>query len=140
MKNMKFIFILTFCLLLSGISNISFAKDNAIDVFEQKCIAKNWTTSGMTDCSYKAYEMWDKELNKYYSLLMKKLTPVEQNELKSSQISWINFRDKEFKNINNIFNKLDGTMYIPIRVQERNEIVKQRALQLKYYYDTLSNN
>lgn len=46
----------------------------------------------------------------------------------------------EFKNIDNIFSKLNGTMYIPVRVSSKGGIVKQRALELKDYYDLIKQN
>ena len=37
--------------------------------------------------------MWDDELNEVYQILMKKLTPSQQEELKSEQRKWIKQRD-----------------------------------------------
>jgi uncharacterized protein YecT (DUF1311 family) len=138
MKNIKLILILALFALLSGISNISLAKVNPIDDFEEKCCAKNYSTIGMLECTEKAYKMWDAELNKYYNLLMKELSSPEKQDLKTAQVAWLNFRDREFKNINNINQKCQGTMYINIAAGQKREMVKQRALQLKEYYNTLT--
>jgi uncharacterized protein YecT (DUF1311 family) len=137
MKNIKSILILIFCVLLSGTSNMSLAKRNPIDNFEEKCCAENYSTDGMLKCTQKAYKMWDTELNKHYNLLMTKLSPQEKQDLKTAQIAWLNFRDKEFKNIDNINKKLQGTMYINVQAGQKREIVKERSLELKEYYNIL---
>lgn len=116
---MKFNCVLIACLMILGVYNCSFAKDNSIDSFEEKCCAKNYTTQGMLGCTQKAYKMWDTKLNKYYNLLMKELSPKEKQDFKIAQIAWLNFRDKEFKNIDNICNKRQGTMYINVQAGEK---------------------
>ncbi len=102
-----------------------------------ECIEKDWSTAGMKNCTYKAQDSWDKELNKNYNALMKELDPEEKEVLKSSQKKWLEFRDNEYKVIDAVYSKLQGTMYITMRVGERLDIVKQRALILKNYLDLL---
>ena len=60
--------------------------------------------------------------------------------LKSAQVEWIKFRDLEFRNIANIFSKIQGTMYTTMHSASKNEIVKRRALDLKEYYELLKDN
>lgn len=107
---------------------------HSIDKFEEVCISKNSTTAGMANCAYEARKKWDAEMNKYYKLLMAALDKKGQNELRESQLAWIKFRDAEFKSIENMYNQM-ATMYIPVRSGDRMDIVKQRALQLKSYYE-----
>jgi len=126
-----FIVFLTFC-------NSTIAKELDIDKYEEKCCAENYSTAGMLKCTQEAYKMWDKELNKYYGLLIQKLSIEERKQLKEAQISWLNYRDKEFKNIDSLNNKLTGTMYINVAAGQKREVVKQRALQIKEYYDNLT--
>ena len=118
-----------------------FAQDNnPIDKELSDCMDKNPSTQGMLKCIDNAYSKWDDELNNYY----KKLTGVLDDEgkasLKDAQRKWIEFRDLEFKNIEYIYSKKDGTMYLPMQAIDRMEIIKKRALELKDYYELLTEN
>ena len=105
-----------------------------IDKFEEECISENQTTAGMANCTYEARKKWDAEMNKYYKLLMSVLDKNRQDKLRESQRAWIKFRDAEFENIENMYPQ-DATMYINVRAAAKMSIVKERALQLKDYYE-----
>jgi len=112
-----------------------FAQDkHPIDKSEEVCISENSTTAGMVNCSNEARKKWDAEMNKYYKLLMGLLDKKGQGNLRESQLAWLKFRDAEFESIENMYHQM-ATMYIPIRSGDRMDIVKQRALQLKSYYE-----
>jgi uncharacterized protein YecT (DUF1311 family) len=81
--------------------------------------------------------MWDKELNKNFQALMRKLKPEGKQALKAAQLEWLKCRDAEFKLIDSIYSTLDGTMYIPMHYGQRMDIVKQRALALDVYLELL---
>jgi len=53
------------------------------------------TTFGMARASYDYEAGYDKLLNKYYGLLLKKLSKADQALLKEAQRNWIKFRDSE---------------------------------------------
>ena len=101
--------------------------DKALDA----CIDKNGSTAGMVECTDKAYAAWDKELNKNYGELMRALNPKQKEALRLSQLEWIKHRDLEFKFLDSMFDTFQGTMYIPMRVGARLNIIKHRAVELK---------
>lgn len=101
-------------------------------------IEKDSTTAGMNNATLKAMEEWDAEMNKCFKLLMSILDETSKGILKTSQRVWIEYRDKEFKSIDNIFAKKQGTMYTTMAIASKNEIVKTRAQDLKEYYELLS--
>jgi len=103
-----------------------------IDVWLEKCIEKDSSTAGMINCSAKAYEMWDKELNKVYQELMKKLSPEERKLLQESQRQWLKFRDAEFKFYDSFFEGL-GTILPVLKSGEKIRILKQRVKELEGY-------
>jgi uncharacterized protein YecT (DUF1311 family) len=107
--------------------------DEALDI----CTEKDPSTAGMVRCTDIAYKKWDQELNKNYQTLMSKFKPAGKGLLKSAQLSWIAYRDNEFKLIDNIYDAIQGTMYIPMRIDEKMQIVKQRALALASHVDML---
>jgi len=112
------------------------AKQDPIDKALQACLdsSQNATTVGMEDCEVRARDAWDKELNKYYKLLMGVLSADEKEKLKTSQISWLTFRDNEKAFSVAMYNNMQGTMWIPASISAQVEIIKQRTLLLKAYY------
>lgn len=109
---------------------------HSIDKLEEECINKDSTTAGMANCTYEAQKQWDAEMNRYYKLLMAALDKNGQDKLRESQRAWIKFRDAEFESIENMYPR-DATVFINIRAADKMSIVKERALQLKSYYEVL---
>lgn len=128
-------------LLLLMLPLISFAQEastHPIDKALDACTEKDGSTAGTIRCTDKAYADWDRELNKNYTQLMRQLKPVQKLALKAAQLDWLKYRDSEFKVIDSIYDTLQGTMYIPMRIAERLEVVKKRALALGGYIDLLN--
>jgi len=69
---------------------------------------------------------------------MRRLKPAQQAILRAAQLEWLKYRDSEFKLIESIYDTLQGTMYIPMRIAERLEVMKRRALALAGYIDLLN--
>lgn len=114
-------------------------KENPIDIQEKKCLDKdNISNADQCNCTIKAQEGWDKELNKYYSLLKTKLKSEDFEILKNSQKHWIAYRDKEFLFISKYFFEIkQGTMWYAVAEDKKREIIKFRAIELKNYYEML---
>lgn len=125
----------TFLLLFAAIPLMAQKYDHPIDKAIEDCMEKDMSTAGMVKCLNEAYDKYDNELNRLYKILMKGLDEESAKELKSAQVEWIVFRDKEFKLIDAVYSKLEGTMYIPMRVSDRIEIVKKRVLDFEAYAD-----
>jgi len=115
-------------------------KPHPIDKAYDACTEKNPTTGGLVECAEIAYKKWDLELNKNYRALLRKLKPADKQVLITSQRTWIAFRDNEFKLIDTLYDQLQGTMYIPMRYDERMQIVKRRAQALSDHLDTLNES
>ena len=111
---------------------------HSIDKALEACIDKNGSTAGMVECTDKAYAAWDKELNKNYGELMRALKPAQKEALRLAQLEWIKYRDVNFKFIDSVYDTMDGTMYIPMRIDSRMEVVKKRALELKGFVDLVT--
>lgn len=106
----------------------------------EACIDKNGSTAGMVTCEDRAYAMWDKELNKNYLALTAKLTAGARPALKAAQLEWLKYRDLEFKLIDNVYESLQGTMYIPMHMDRKKGVIKSRAEELAHYLELLSEN
>src|SRR6266849_6779707 len=119
-----------------ALTTVAFAQEQTqhpIDKALDACVEKNGSTAGMVECTDKAYAAWDKELNKNYGELMSALKPKQKEALRIAQLNWIRYRDLQFKFIASVFDTLDGTMYIPMRISSRMQVIKKRALELKDY-------
>lgn len=118
--------------------NFSAQTTNEIDSVLQNCLDGNENTAGQRNCLSTAYNAWDKELNKNYVELSKKLPAAAFNTLKESQRNWLKFRDAEFLFINKYYYELKkGTIFYVIGDGNRVQIVKDRALQLAEFNDQI---
>jgi uncharacterized protein YecT (DUF1311 family) len=137
MKNLIRYSLLLLFILLPTIVSAQEPRKHPIDEALDICTEKDPSTAGMVRCTDIAYKKWDQELNKNYQTLMSKFKPAGKQLLKSTQLSWIAYRDNEFKLIDSIYDGIQGTMYIPMRIDEKMQIVKQRALALASHIDML---
>jgi len=137
-------FLITSGLLFVLLTNVTIGQDkqsdkHPIDLKIEQCLSidSNQSTFGMINCIRTAMEEWDAELNKYYKLLMETLTTDEQKKLRTAQRQWLEYRDKEFEFIETMHRNMEGTMWKIVEADSRNNIVRQRALELTSYYNTL---
>ena len=129
---------LTFLLLaLSFHSTAQTRKEDHIDEEYHQCLMNDTSYAVLADCSFKAYEKWDKELNKAYSKLIEKIKKeIDKEAMKHAQDAWRAYRDAEFNAFNFMFNKPGNEMSI-MREEGRIEIVRERTLQLRAYIEAL---
>lgn len=113
------------------------AAEHPIEQALQDCLEKDSSTHGMIGCFDKASESWDKELNRVYKKLMELLDEKEQAQLKASEKKWVEYRDAELKVLGSVYDKMEGTMYQPMRVAAAMKLTEDRAMQLKGYLDLL---
>lgn len=133
----QIILVCAFALMMTAMAQGQEGRESKIDKDYQACLDKNQTTAGMVECADKAYRAWDKEMNAVYNKLMANFVGEDRQTLKATQFEWLKFRDAEFKMLEQFFSKIQGSMYRPIAVDRRVEIVKQRAQQLQAYLDTV---
>jgi uncharacterized protein YecT (DUF1311 family) len=114
-------------------------KQTIIDSRLDACLDKANTTADMIRCNTVAYSAWDKQLNRTYAELLSTMSATEKQSLRASQRSWLSFRDLEFKTIDAIYARLDGTIYLPMRVASRTNIVRDRATELISYQALRAN-
>jgi len=136
----KLLLALISILLLASLSTAQGPTQHPIDKALDACIDKNGSTAGMVECTDKAYAAWDKELNKNYGELMRALKPKQKEALRLAQLEWIKYRDLEFKSIDSIYDTMEGTMYIPMRISAHLEVIKKRTLELKDRLDLIKDS
>jgi len=108
-----------------------------IDVTLDQCLSvdSNQSTMGMVQCVGEAQGEWDKELNRVYKKLMGVLSAEEKEVLKNAQRKWLEYRDLEFTFTSTLHGNMDGTIHRIENADRCLAIVRQRALDLKSYYD-----
>ncbi len=108
------------------------ATRHPIDVTVDRLLEEDQSTHGQIRAFGKGCELWDQELNRAYAETMQLLGKTEpaRKALKEAQRAWLAFRDKEYAALAAIYETKDGTMYRPMQVADRMEIVKARAQQL----------
>ena len=117
-----------------------FAEDShPIDVFLDECQEQNTSTAGMVDCLEQACKKWEVEIEKYYNLLMDILKEESKERLRQSQLAWLKFRDLESEFISEGYFLDIGSYIRPTKRSNQLTIIRNRALQLKIYYNTVNN-
>ncbi|OQW94537.1 MAG: hypothetical protein BWK79_05575 [Beggiatoa sp. IS2] len=120
-------------------------KKHAIDRTTDTCMEKDSSTVGMTECLAAAQKQWDTELNRVYNQLMAKLDKTSQAKLKAAQLQWLKYRDAEFAAISAVYASLykqsgGGTMWGPMSLSTKSNVVKERALALLGLLNSFSEN
>src|SRR5512142_1465554 len=88
-------------------------KPDPLEAADSACAEGARSTADMANCEYASYKRWDAELNRVYAALRAKLDAAGQQALKESQQKWLVYRDAERKTIGAVFDRLEGTMYVP---------------------------
>lgn len=113
-------------------------KLHPIDKAERDCIAKVYSTYDISQCSYKAMDMWFKEIDKYLGLLKTITTEEDYIKILKAQEDWKKYQESEFVALSIIMNK-QGTMFQNVAVGNKSNVVKERALELKELHNTLKS-
>lgn len=135
MKKLFLIFI--FLIFLSCCYSTAQTTMHPIDKAEQDCISKTADTQVMNQCSITAQNEWEKEIKKTLSELKSVLDKESYKSLINSQNSWEKYKIDEFSSIDKMLENKQGTMYLNVNKGLKVDIVKQRALKLKEYLNTV---
>lgn len=104
-----------------------------IEIQQEKCMEKDYSTAGMNKCANEATEAWIKQTS-IYAELIKKEMPAEQLPLFSkTQHDWQKYYNNEKKLIAKTIYSKDGTIHTNIAAGIIQNLAKERALYLKSY-------
>ena len=101
---------------------------------------KNPSTHGMLEAMNDANTAYDKMLNHYYQLLLKKIKTEDKVYLINAQKAWIKFRDEDEKLLSTLLGDAytgGGTMYQLSFYSALLQRVQQRAIDLFLYYEQI---
>lgn len=105
-----------------------------IDIELQKCLD---TGNNMMGCEEKAYQAWDKELNKQYQILMSLLTDTQKEKLSISQRNWIKWRDNEITFTQEIYPDTLGQVWAIGVPAKKTDMTRQRTQELISYIENI---
>lgn len=134
MRRFLFIFFI-----LCFFANCSFASEKVfvhpIDRQESECKAKAADITAWSKCTYTAQRAWNNEVEKYYSLLYKKLSGDAKTNLFENQKYWTMYKNYEIKLLNSLQDKDNETKEKLIyRTEQKRDLIKNRAESLRMYY------
>ena len=102
---------------------------------EAICRQSAKTTEDWTKCTYLATKAWNAEIDKYYSLLHKKLKGEQKTNFFENQKYWNMYKNHEIKLINDLYNKDNETKdRLIFRTNQKRDLSKKRAESLRLYY------
>lgn len=115
--------------------NIDFMIDTyRIDTLMARMICVDYSRQVIAQAASICTVAYDKLLNKYYKMLMTKLSIADQETLKLAQRNWIQYRDSEIKLINTLskteYAGLDQRLFGPSDILY---ITERRAITIYYY-------
>lgn len=104
-----------------------------IDREVNKRFAKTCKTSEQVAAVGHGLDLWDAEMNRFYNELMQGYgdNKKAKAKLKASQRAWIKFRDAEYEHLGELYAFQEGTMLRSLYVEDKLEITKARAIELK---------
>jgi len=120
----------------------------SVDTFKIEQIAAkrmdiDYSTAGMNNTVNDLTASYNKLLNKYYQKLLKLLKVEDKKVLMNAQKAWISYRDAEEKLIWTMTNDKysgGGTIQSNFATGSYNYLVKNRALEIYDYYDSIIKN
>ena len=116
------------------------AEVHPIEKALEDCLKKeDYTTAGMSKCVDDSRNEWNKEIDKYLTLLKDALPEDKYNLLQTSQEKWEEYKEAEWNLLEKTLQEKDGTMYVNIISGDKANIVEKRAKDLSELYFELTN-
>lgn len=119
------------------------AFDKYIADYTQQCLDNSYGGSLAPRC-FVGSQVWDRELNTYYQLLMQTLNKSGRQALRQSQRAWLLSRDRtmDFNHYVEAVNMQQGTIYIAMAAGDRDAaitpMIRHRALLLKRWLEAMT--
>ena len=108
---------------------------HTIDAFLEACLqdTSNFTTLGMTQCHIEAYERWEHRMDSVSEALNGMLPENIRYQFEESQQRWDAYFEAQNDFSDALFSQSEGTMYIPIRLNNQVKILRERTLLLEAF-------
>lgn len=137
MKNLRYSLFLMLAINTASFSQRMYETAHPIDDALQECLtaAENQSAAGNIQCEYIARVAWEKEIEKYYVLLLKNVEGYERKLLRDAHKSWISYRDEEMAFGEIFYKKKRTDAWLVVHASRLTNIMRTRAVELMDYYD-----
>ena len=108
-----------------------------IDIRMEEDVDKDMSTARMKMVGQQALSEWTREMEKYYALLLGELDDEKKLSLETAQSTWTEYVQSEDDFCDIFYGFMRGSFFDILRIEKRVELVKERALKLKFNYDLL---
>jgi uncharacterized protein YecT (DUF1311 family) len=117
------------------------AETHPIDFEMERCIKQDPTQSdkGVARCEMAALKAWKAEVQKNYDTLIAILPGPDQKKLKEAQKQWQAYADTEAIFARGAYSDKEKFQYGVVPLSRAIDILRQRAANLKEYYDLLNS-
>lgn len=105
------------------------------DLAECKKEAGKHSAEKHIQCEYTARIAWEKEIDKYYGLLIGAVKPDAKKLLKTAQKNWIAYRDEEMAFTGSLYKNMESKAWLVIHAARLTTLMRTRALELQEYYE-----
>lgn len=112
-------------------------KKHPLDASEDACLKDNASLDGKIQCYKQSEKAWDNELNKTYQKLNRKLNAKPKKSLKTTQTTWLKFRDSQLKFVKELCKDKNVRARQFFCAYVNKEIIRQRALVIDGYLNTI---
>jgi uncharacterized protein YecT (DUF1311 family) len=121
----------------SGAPDVSYPLDDFLD----RCLARkgHGSTASQVDCTDRARQRWNSELNRDYQRLADRLAPKTKTLLEDAQRRWLQYLEADRLLIDAVYELTKGTMYAPMQAYSHLRPIRERSLVLKSYFTVLTN-
>lgn len=121
--------LLTFLFFAASLNPSMDTIKHSIDIQLDKCLSQTHATMPRAECYSTAYNAWENDIAACEKKLLKK--EKQKGSVAAAQKDWEKERDARFKEIADKYNTMRGTMYVPVRIKLRMEVLRARALELE---------
>ncbi len=111
-------------------------KQEDIDIDYNKCVSKDTACPNVSDCAFKTYAAWEKQMSESYDRIMKELKEEHKVILRESQTAWLAYKDATFHVYDEIYNR-PGDFWCRMRHEGRIDVLRKRTQQLRKYFEDL---
>jgi uncharacterized protein YecT (DUF1311 family) len=95
-------------------------------------------TEASINCEFTARVAWEKEVERYYKLLLGVLKPEEKKQFRLAQKNWIAYRDEEMAFAGSLYKNMESKAWLIIHAVRLTNIIRSRALELQEYHEMVT--
>jgi|ERR1043165_459425 uncharacterized protein YecT (DUF1311 family) len=90
----------------------------------------NITAPEQMECLAIALQAWEDQLDYTYDLVVSQVDEPTKSSLKVSKTAWVNYKNAQFKFLEQYYGNMQGTMYKQMMLSEKIEVIKKRYAEL----------